>query len=73
MNELLASHPLLTALGWTLIHFVWQACVVGFVSAICLVILRSAKPQLRYAVLNIAMLGAVFWPLQTFVQHWKAN
>ena len=73
MNELLASHPLLTALGWTLIHFVWQACVVGFVSAICLVILRSAKPQLRYAVLNIAMLGAVFWPLQTFVQHWQAN
>ena len=34
MNELLASHPLLTALGWTLIHFVWQACVVGLMCAI---------------------------------------
>ena len=73
MNELLASHPLLTALGWTLIHFVWQACVVGLMCAIGLSILRSAKPQLRYVVLNIAMLAAVFWPLLTFVQHWQAN
>lgn len=73
MNELLASHPLLTALGWTLIHFVWQACVVGLMCAIGLSILRSAKPQLRYVVLNIAMLAAVFWLLLTFVQHWQAN
>ena len=45
----------------------------GFDDAIGLSILRSAKPQLRYVALNIAMLAAVFWPLLTFVQHWQAN
>ncbi|WMW78986.1 M56 family metallopeptidase [Undibacterium cyanobacteriorum] len=61
--------PLLLALAWALIHFLWQACVLGVVTAFCQFALRNASPQTRYLSLNIAMLCAVLWPLSTFSQY----
>lgn len=61
--------PWLLALAWALIHFLWQACVLGIVTAFCQFALRNASPQTRYLSLNIAMVCAVLWPLYTFFQY----
>ncbi len=38
------------AIGWTLVHFVWQGALVGLAAAVVLRLLRSASPQTRYLV-----------------------
>ncbi len=48
MNTWLASF--VSALGWALVHFVWQGTLVGIAAAFALMLLRSAGPQTRYLV-----------------------
>ena len=31
-----AEHPLVNALGWTLLHFVWQGAVIGLITYLIL-------------------------------------
>ena len=38
------------ALGWALLHFLWQGALVGVVAALLLAQLRHARAQARYAV-----------------------
>jgi bla regulator protein blaR1 len=56
------TSTLLTALGWTLVDFLWQGTLVGCVTAIALTALRNAKPQQRYIVACSALLVCLLWP-----------
>jgi hypothetical protein len=38
------------ALGWTLLHFVWQGALVALALSIFLFLARKASPQVRYIV-----------------------
>jgi D-alanyl-D-alanine endopeptidase (penicillin-binding protein 7) len=53
---------LVTAVGWTLVDFLWQGALVGCATAVGLVALRNAKPEQRYLLACSALLLCLLWP-----------
>jgi bla regulator protein BlaR1 len=53
---------LVTALGWILLHFVWQGALVGCAAAVALTLLRNARPETRYLAACAALLLCLAWP-----------
>jgi bla regulator protein BlaR1 len=58
----MSSPALIAALGWTLVHFLWQGALIGCVVAVLLTLLRNARPETRYAVACIGLLLCLAWP-----------
>src|SRR5688500_8895787 len=56
------------ALGWALLHFLWQGALVGALAAGVLALLRDARPQARYAVACIALLACLLLPVATLLR-----
>ncbi|WP_426341449.1 M56 family metallopeptidase [Pseudoduganella sp. S-14] len=54
------------ALGWSLLHFLWQGLLIGCVAALALHGLRNARPQTRYLVACFALLLCAALPLANF-------
>ena len=52
-------------IGWTLVHFVWQAAAIAVVLAIILRLMRNSSASLRYIVVCIALLLIVVMPVIT--------
>lgn len=50
------------ALGWTLLHFLWQGLLIGCATALVWAALRNARPEARYAVGCGALLACLAWP-----------
>ncbi|MGK5026564.1 M56 family metallopeptidase [Janthinobacterium sp. RB2R34] len=50
------------ALGWTLLHFLWQGLLIAGATALVLAVLRNARPEARYAVGCGALLACLAWP-----------
>ncbi|MGI9265180.1 MAG: M56 family metallopeptidase, partial [Gammaproteobacteria bacterium] len=48
MIELNFTHPVITALGWTLVHFLWQGLVLGAAYALLVAGMRNASAVTRY-------------------------
>ncbi|MDB5754480.1 MAG: peptidase, partial [Massilia sp.] len=53
---------LISSIGWTLLHFVWQGVLVGCVTALALIAMRNASPRQRYAVACAGLLLCLAWP-----------
>jgi beta-lactamase regulating signal transducer with metallopeptidase domain/peptidoglycan/xylan/chitin deacetylase (PgdA/CDA1 family) len=66
MIETFLSQPSFQALGWTLIHFVWQGALVAALFVGIRVMLRSYSANTRYAAACAAMLLLLILPLVTF-------
>lgn len=68
MNTLqtLFSQPFFQALGWTLLHFIWQGALVGVLFAALSVLLRHYCANIRYAAACSALLLMLILPLATF-------
>ena len=64
----LLHEPWIAALGWTLLHFLWQGAVIALVFASANFCLRRANARLRYAAACLAMLGMLLSVLFTFVR-----
>ncbi len=60
-----ADHPLVRALGWALLHFVWQGALLAGLAALAMRLLRARSPQARYAVGCAALLLMVAAPVAT--------
>jgi bla regulator protein BlaR1 len=58
----MSAPALIAALGWTLVHFVWQGALIGCVVAVLLVALRNSRPETRYAVACVGLLLCLAWP-----------
>lgn len=58
----IATAELMSAVGWTLVHFLWQGALIGFATALALTLLRNARPQLRYLAACAGLLACVAWP-----------
>ena len=56
------------ALGWALLHFVWQGALVGLVAAGLLAQLRHARAQARYAVACVALFACLLLPVATLLR-----
>jgi len=64
MSNLL--NAVIPALGWSLLHFLWQGLLIGCVAALLLHALRNARPQARYLVACSALLLCAALPLANF-------
>ncbi|HKO18920.1 MAG TPA: TonB family protein [Acidobacteriaceae bacterium] len=54
------------ALGWTLLHFLWQGTLIAVVLWCALALMERRSPDARYAAASLALLGMVVLPLLTF-------
>lgn len=51
--------------GWTLLHFVWEGALIAASAALVLRLLRTSRPQLRYAVACAALTAMLIAPAAT--------
>jgi len=63
--ENLLSQAIVERLGWTLIHFVWQAAAIALLLALVLKALHKHSASLRYIVACLALVLIVALPLVT--------
>ncbi|MGH8184069.1 MAG: TonB family protein [Rhodanobacteraceae bacterium] len=70
MNALEALAPGISVLGWCLVHFLWQAVVVGVLYVLARVVLPRGNP--RYLVAMLAMLALILIPVATAWHEWQA-
>ncbi|WP_435009096.1 M56 family metallopeptidase [Tundrisphaera lichenicola] len=54
------------ASGWTMIHLVWVGTLIGLMAAIARLTLRSARPEIRYAVALVALMLLIASPVALF-------
>jgi GWxTD domain-containing protein len=68
---LLVRAPVAKALGWTLIHFLWEGALIAALVGAALYLCRRASARTRYALACVGMLGmlavfavtlAILWP-----------
>lgn len=59
------SQEIVQRLGWTLVHFVWQAAAIGLILAIVLKLLHKASSNLRYIIACVALALIVLIPAVT--------
>jgi D-alanyl-D-alanine endopeptidase (penicillin-binding protein 7) len=54
---------IIPALGWALLHFVWQGLIVGAAALLLLKLLRNSSPRSRYALCGLALFICLCIPL----------
>jgi len=63
--------PAAQAVGWALLHFVWQGALIGALTALVLLTLRRSAADVRYVVSAIGLALMLTLPVVTGVQTWK--
>lgn len=63
----LLSHPWAVALGWALVHFVWQGAAVAVAFAVARAVMRRASSSVRYAMACAALALMAALPVVSFV------
>lgn len=61
----LTGAPLVHAIGWALIHFLWQGLLIGVLVWIALAMMRRSSADARYAVCLAGMLVMLIAPIIT--------
>lgn len=64
------SPALVRALGWTIVHSLWQGAVVGLALVGLLLVLRRHSAQVRYNVACVALATMLGLALVTFGRHY---
>ena len=67
MNALAALSFGVSALGWCLLHFVWQAAAIGVAYALVRTVLPRGNP--RYLAAMLALIAMAFCPIVTGVHE----
>ena len=62
------SHPFLNALGWALLHFIWQGAVVTIILAGLLFVLNGYAARIRY---GLALSAMLLMPILFVGTTWK--
>jgi len=63
--ENILSQEIVQKLGWTLLHFIWQAAAVALLLGILLAVLRKSSANLRYIIACAALGLIVLLPIVT--------
>ena len=68
MSQLLAlvGDPMVSALGWTLLHFFWQGAVIGLAAFVILRLVRPPDASARYLVGLVALVSMLATVIVTF-------
>jgi len=64
--ENMLSHEIVQRLGWTLLHFIWQATAAALLLTVLLAALRKSSSSVRYIIACMAMGLIVLLPVATF-------
>lgn len=64
------SNPLIPALGWTLIHAVWQIAVVGLVLRLLLSLVSVKRANVRYVLSVSALVTVCLWTVVGLYGHY---
>ena len=70
--EQLLPPALVRALGWTLLHSLWQGAVVALALVGLLLLLRGHSARVRYATATAALSLLLLLALATFVRYYRA-
>jgi beta-lactamase regulating signal transducer with metallopeptidase domain len=70
--ETILGYPASQAIGWAVLHFVWQGTLVGLLAGGALGLLRRSAADVRYVVSSIALSLMFTMPVVTGVQTWRA-
>ncbi len=68
----LLREPAAQAIGWALLHFIWQGALVGVLTAVALAALRKSAADVRYVVAAIGLSLMVTLPAVTAIQFWRS-
>ena len=68
MNALIEAMPWIPALGWALLHFLWQGAMVGGVFALLRALIPKHQCNARYVNGLVALLALAALPLATFLR-----
>jgi beta-lactamase regulating signal transducer with metallopeptidase domain len=60
------SEGVVHKLGWTLLHSLWQGCIVVLLLVVCLRLLRKSSANLRYVISCLGLAVIVLLPVVTF-------
>lgn len=73
MNSLqyIFSSEAIEAIGWTIIHSLWQGAIVGVVLSVLLLIISRNSAQLKYLVAFFSLFIVVGWSVVTFVNAYQ--
>jgi beta-lactamase regulating signal transducer with metallopeptidase domain/predicted metallopeptidase len=61
------------AIGWTVIHSLWQATAIAILSGIVMIILRKKTAQTRYIVHNVALFAVLVSAVITFNLYYSKS
>ena len=70
--EAMLRQPGAQAVGWALLHFVWQGGLVAVSTAAALALLRRSAADVRYVVSAIALSVMLTLPAVTAIQTWRS-
>ncbi len=65
--ELFLSQPMVLRLGWTLVHFIWQAALIAVTVAIVLKCIKKQAATLRYAIASLSLVMVVVAGVVVFI------
>lgn len=69
LMQLISEIPLAEALGWTVLHSLWQGALIAAVLAISLQLISKDKAELRYSFSTLALVLLLLWTGHTFWQR----
>lgn len=58
------------ALGWMVVHSLWQAIAIALMMGIVMIVLRKKKAKVRYWVANISLMLVLFSAIATFAYYY---
>jgi beta-lactamase regulating signal transducer with metallopeptidase domain len=61
------------ALGWTVIHSLWQAMAIAILMGIAMIVLRKKTAKVRYWVANTALLAVLLSAITTFTYYYDIS
>ena len=67
------SYNLTQAIGWTVVHNIWQATAIALVCALILTFLRQKSANLRYVVASISLLLVLLSAIATFCNYYNVS
>jgi beta-lactamase regulating signal transducer with metallopeptidase domain len=70
--ENLLRQPAAQAVGWALLHFIWQGALIGGLTALALGALRRGAADVRYVVASIGLSLMLTLPAVTTAQLWRS-
>lgn len=73
MKLLFFSHNLNYALGWTVVHSLWQALIISILTGVALIILQKKASQFRYVLANIGLWSVLLAAIVTFFMYYDVS